>query len=113
MTEQKHTPAPWQTQYGPNGAYILDAQGRVVGSAREESDARRIVAAVNAVEGLSTEALEAGVVAEMQRCLAALVSMLTLSGSCVNCGNSNDIGHAPDEWCSDSVAAVAQARGEG
>jgi hypothetical protein len=41
------------------------------------ANARRIVAAVNACEGISTEALEQGVVAEMLEALEDLFNWLT------------------------------------
>jgi len=53
-----HQPEPW-TQ---NGRYILDASGWTLASARFPADARRIVAAINAVQGIPTDALESWVV---------------------------------------------------
>lgn len=51
---QEHQPEPW-TQ---DGRYILDAGGWTLASTRFPADARRIVAAINAVQGIPTEALE-------------------------------------------------------
>ena len=51
---KEHQPEPW-TQ---NGRYILDASGWTLASTRFPADARRIVAAVNSVQGIPTEALE-------------------------------------------------------
>ena len=56
--KQEHQPEPW-TQ---NGRYILDASGWTLASARFPADARRIVAAVNSVQGIPTDALESWVV---------------------------------------------------
>ncbi len=50
---QEHSPEPW-TQYG---RYIRDANGVIVVRGRNPADARRIVAAVNATQGMPTEAL--------------------------------------------------------
>lgn len=41
-----------------NGRYILDAGGWTLASTRFPADARRIVAAINAVQGIPTDALE-------------------------------------------------------
>ena len=69
--EEKHTPGPWEV----TPAHQTSGWGTCVGGARniiarltgrdkavKEANARRIVAAVNACEGISTEALEAGAV---------------------------------------------------
>jgi len=54
----EHQPEPW-TQ---DGRYILDASGWTLASTRFPADARRIVAAINAVQGIPTDALESWVV---------------------------------------------------
>ena len=41
-----------------DGRYILDASGWTLASTRFPADARRIVAAINAVQGIPTDALE-------------------------------------------------------
>ena len=51
---QDHQPEPWMQ----DGRYILDASGWTLASARFPADARRIVAAINAVQGIPTDALE-------------------------------------------------------
>jgi len=56
--KQEHQPEPW-TQ---DGRYILDASGWTLASARFPDDARRIIAAVNSVQGIPTDALESWVV---------------------------------------------------
>jgi hypothetical protein len=56
--KQDHQPEPWFQ----NGRYILDAGGWTLASARFPADARRIVAAINAVQGIPTDALESWVV---------------------------------------------------
>lgn len=56
--KSEHQPEPW-TQ---DGRYILDASGWTLASARFPADARRIVAAINAVQGIPTDALESWVV---------------------------------------------------
>ncbi len=61
---------------------IREADGKIVGTARSAEDARRIVAAVNAVHGIPTDALEAwtvGVIADpTNSLLAELEAVLTL-----------------------------------
>src|SRR5450759_3693831 len=56
--KQDHQPEPWMQ----NGRYILDASGWTLASARFPADARRIVAAINAVQGIPTDALESWIV---------------------------------------------------
>ena len=56
--KQDHQPEPWVQ----NGRYVLDASGWTLASARFPADARRIVAAINAVQGIPTDALESWVV---------------------------------------------------
>lgn len=50
----EHSPEPWQR----DGRYIRDALGAIVVRGRSAADARRIVAAINGVRGIPTEALE-------------------------------------------------------
>jgi hypothetical protein len=57
-TKSEHQPEPWSQ----DGRYILDASGWTLASARFPADARRIVAAINAVQGIPTDALESWVV---------------------------------------------------
>ena len=54
QARQDHQPEPW----AQHGREILDATGWTLGSARFPADARRIVAAINAVQGIPTDALE-------------------------------------------------------
>lgn len=49
-----HSPEPWKQE----GRYIRDAAGAIVVRGRSYSDARRIVAAVNATRDIPTAALE-------------------------------------------------------
>jgi hypothetical protein len=51
---REHAPEPWQQ----DGRYIRDARGAIVVRGRSAADARRIVAAINGVRGIPTEALE-------------------------------------------------------
>ena len=56
-----HSREPW-TQHGN---YIRDAAGEIVVRAKSEADARRIVAAINGVRGIPTEALETWMVKDV------------------------------------------------
>jgi hypothetical protein len=56
-----HAREPW-TQHGN---YIRDAAGEIVVRAKYEADARRIVAAINGVRGIPTEALETWMVKDV------------------------------------------------
>ncbi|MCP4113796.1 MAG: hypothetical protein GY737_00040 [Desulfobacteraceae bacterium] len=72
MTDQKHTPGPWVNDRGtivtqPNGDFVqpiaechLDARGSMfcIGAAEKDRNAARIVACVNALEGLDPEAIK-------------------------------------------------------
>jgi hypothetical protein len=84
-----HTPEPWDYDTGfivapdPAGEhpdiYIAeiahsDDEGRIAPYEQHEANGRRICAAVNACEGISTEALERGVIAEMRHILGELVT---------------------------------------
>lgn len=57
----QHQPEPW----GSEGRAILNASGWTLAKTIFESDARRIVAAVNDVLGIPTAALEAGFIREI------------------------------------------------
>jgi hypothetical protein len=56
--KQDHQPEPWVQ----NGRDVQDASGWTLASARFPADARRIVAAINAVQGIPTDALESWVI---------------------------------------------------
>jgi hypothetical protein len=77
MKNRKHTPEPWYVQPSdyPGGLLIKPIPGQVVAQCDQvpemEANARRIVAAVNACEGISTESLEKGVVRELLEALGA------------------------------------------
>src|SRR6266542_2007996 len=55
---EPHQPEPWSQE----GRYILDAGQWTLASTKFPADARRIVAAVNAVRGIPTDALESWVI---------------------------------------------------
>ena len=68
---QEHQPEPWRQE----GRYVLDASGWTLASTRFPADARRIVAAINAVQGIPTEDLESwfvNVMGEPQQVLMAV-----------------------------------------
>lgn len=94
-----HAPEPWHyemdysvttifapdlTGHNPDGAYVAEIDGQDVGrfATREqhEANARRIVAAVNACQGIPTDALEQGVVAGMRAELKWLVEAVFSTG---------------------------------
>ena len=58
---EQHQPEPWKS----DGRSIVNASGWVLAKTIFESDARRIVAAVNDVLGIPTAALEAGFIREI------------------------------------------------
>jgi hypothetical protein len=75
-----HTPEPWFVQLSdhPGGLLIKPIPGQVVAQCDEvpemEANARRICAAVNACEGIGTQALERGIIADLRRLLGELVT---------------------------------------
>jgi hypothetical protein len=75
-----HTPEPWFVQPSdhPGGLLIKPIPGQVVAQCDEvpemEANARRIVAAVNACKGISTEALERWIIAELRHALGELLT---------------------------------------
>ena len=90
MTQKNHTPGPWRVFGKMTGKVISENAPGIVeicetgdfrdaelvpfNAERWNADAYRIAAAVNACEGISTEALEAGVVKDMLEALQGLVS---------------------------------------
>ena len=85
MTEA-HTPGPWVLhdyaggswrRWGVTSEHSLEAVARFT----KKADARRAVAAVNACEGISTDALEAGVLGEL---VAALREVDRMVGEATN-----------------------------
>ena len=75
-----HTAEPWFAQRSdhPGGLLIKPIPGQVVAQCDEvpemEANARRICAAINACKGISTEALERGIVAEWRHVLGELLT---------------------------------------
>ena len=69
--QAKHAPEPWGIEdYQSNGNYsiLCNFQGRgrsQVAVSSNQPNARRIVAAVNACQDISTEALESGIIDEL------------------------------------------------
>jgi hypothetical protein len=76
-----HTPEPWEQDSNDFFAVTADNDGLLVAETEihdrtdEEcsANARRIVAAVNACEGIATQALEQGVIAELLEALDYLL----------------------------------------
>lgn len=116
MTDQtgnQTTPGPWRIrrednpdgpQHGGVGiGELLYIDGPLTnvamigdGGERREANARLIAAAP-----------------AMLAALRALMFTVTVTGKCINCGNANAIGHAPDEWCGIALAAITAATGNG
>jgi hypothetical protein len=75
-----HTPEPWYVQPSdyPGGLLIKPIPGQVIAQCDQvpemETNARRICAAVNACKGISTEALEGGIIADLQQVLGELLT---------------------------------------
>ncbi len=64
MSEQKHTKEPWR-QGDPDSDAVYGADGELLtvtiyNHPKAKANIRRIVASVNACEGIETEALESG-----------------------------------------------------
>ena len=89
---QQHTPGPWRACdtiiFNPKGSLMKDKTDHIGGQIANvgglgvandtelKANVRRIVAAINACEGISTEALEQGVVAELLEALQQVVRIL-------------------------------------
>ena len=59
--DDDHSPEPWTQE----GRYIRDAAGAIVVRGKTYSDARRIVAAINATRDIPTDALESWLVQDV------------------------------------------------
>lgn len=119
MSKAKHTPGPWKVIQAGNALGIVPKKRPAGISAREVEDiaslslmdeqndakanARRICAAVNACEGLSTEALESGIVAELAGALR--LTLDAYEGQCAMDTTPHIIAAA--------TAALAKATGVG
>ena len=133
MTQKNHTPGPWRvfgkmtgkviSENGPGMVEICetgdfrDAELVPFNAERWNADAYRIAAAVNACEGIPTEALEPGVVKDMQEALqAARAEIVSLEW--VHFNERGGPGDTFDAWLSDNEAlpvvdaAIARATGE-
>lgn len=90
--QTSHTPEPWhyqmeyrvttifapdQTGENTDGTYIAEIDGQDVGrfttNEQHEANARRICAAVNACQGIPTEALESGPIRELLMLIAEIL----------------------------------------
>jgi hypothetical protein len=72
-----HTPGPWHVHnhvhvHGAAGQRIASVKGEF-GDPAKSANANRIVAAVNACQGIGTEALEQGVIGDLLEALERLV----------------------------------------
>lgn len=76
QTPSPKTNEPWY-QDVQNRKHLYDERGNIVALAMTEQAAGRIVAAINAVQKLSTEALTAGVIDEALEHLLALYDLRT------------------------------------
>lgn len=56
-----HSPGPWAA----SGCEVTSADGKPIGKCHEPPNARRIVAAVNACEGIAIRDLEGGILADL------------------------------------------------
>ena len=93
-----HTPEPWhsqieyrittifapdQTGNNPHGTYIAEIDGQDVGrfttNEQHEANARRICAAVNACQGIPTDALESGPLTELLKLIAQILASTHLT----------------------------------
>jgi hypothetical protein len=98
-----HTPGPWHVHnhvhvHAARGQRIASVQGEF-GNPAKNATARRIVAAVNACEGISTEALETNAIMELLQALQNAVARL----------EGDDEHHPPD--IGQMRAAIAKATG--
>lgn len=121
MATKQHTPEPWTVQGWRSSltesGYSIEAHAGTddLGDFTRPEDARRAVAAVNACVGLSTDALEAGVVAQMLEALQAQHNALDLLFARLITLDKNFFpsqSGAPWEALLKGNAAIAQATGQ-
>jgi len=119
MSKVQHTPEPWEVTCGDDERdwvrffpFIEAKEYTVVGNegmyGEREIDlanARRIVAAVNACEGISTEALEDGVVKEMREALEFFINIC-------DTGSPIDLPNLIYEACVKAKSVSNKAKGE-
>lgn len=85
----EHTPEPWESDLiyvvapCPNGVhpdiYIAeiaheDSESRIASPKQQKANLRRIVACVNACQGIPTEALEQGMIKELLKSMETYIS---------------------------------------
>jgi hypothetical protein len=102
-----HTPETWHVHnhvhiHGPAGQPIATIQGNF-GDAAKIANARRIVAAVNACQGIATESLEQGVVREF---LTEIMRLLS------NAEYADGQAIVLTQDCEALEAAIAMAKGQ-
>jgi len=126
MMTDKRTPEPWQRSgdflIGPSPEGLVIAQFYLSYDTPMRQNIERAVACVNACAGIATEALEAGVIAEMVAALTKIAGPLP----CVPEGQWRDddgMPQSPEVWvmrtelhrkhCRSCVARAALAKLEG
>jgi hypothetical protein len=67
----KHDPEPW-SQDREDPRVVQNRKGEIAALAISEANALRIIASVNAVQSVSSESLDAGIVTEGLLCLSLL-----------------------------------------
>jgi hypothetical protein len=106
-----HTTEPWRSGYTPHACNGLPhkvfVDGVDVASCGREPNARRIVTAVNACEGISTHALERGAVAKLLSALQWLVDDLTDAEEDRNPETGDEY-----DSVTNARAVIAQAKGQ-
>ena len=122
-----HTPEPWEQDTNDFFAVTADKDGLLVAETEihdrtdEEcyANARRIVAAVNACEGIATDALQQGVVSDLREALIDLLGDRpgVQDGICQHCGRDYmpDIveGDCPSDDCPSFQARAVIAKATG
>ena len=100
MSDTQHAPEPWEVHEGLDYCHIYGGEFNHSGNPiaecyKNDANTRRIVAAVNACKGISTEALEGGVVNDLLEA----------------CKKANTCASIPDYVMDLIRAAIAKAKG--
>lgn len=105
MTTQDHPPEPLRIREEPmvSKRYIARGDTDLLEILRSDADARRIVACVNALEGVPTKALEDGCLSVLVGTMRDIIRLITNHSHYFNAGEANMSAYI------DSAAAVLTA----
>lgn len=113
-----HSPGPWVCgpQYGRLTSIYEAPTDGLVAEVGNPQDARRIVAAINACEGIPTEALEKGIIQHVMDALLETDHVAKERGDYGLCDSIDGVGKPyPSQWLHDllsEIATITKVRGK-